>query len=324
VKAAFFRRYGPPDVLQVEETDKPTPGDDDVLIRTHAATVTAGDCEIRRFDIQPLFWLPLRIAMGIFRPRRQILGQELSGEVVEVGKNAGRFKLGDQVFGPTGFRFGAYADYARLSAKGALALKPGSMSYSEAATVPVGGANALYFLRRGHLQKGQKVLIYGASGSIGTYAVQLARHFGTEVTGVCSAKDVALIKSLGASHVIDYTKEDFADNGVAYDVIFDAVGKSSFSRSLASLKPDGVYLLANPALSHMLRGLWISLTTRRKVIFALASDNTDDLEFLGDLVEAGELRSVIDRTYPLEAIAEAHRYVEKGQKSGNVAITMDA
>jgi len=323
MKAIVYTKYGPPDVLQLKEVEKPIPKDNEVLIRIYATTVTAGDCEMRSFKIPILFWLPLRIYMGLRKPRIKILGQELAGEIESVGKKVTQFKKGDQVFTATEMSLGAYAEYICLPSRYAMAIKPANMTYEEAATVPVGGLNALHFLRKGNIRMGQKVLIYGATGSIGTFAVQLARYFGAEVTGVCSTPNLELVKSLGADKVIDYTKEDFAKSGETYDVIFETVGKSSFSRGKRSLKKKGVYLLANPGISQMVRGLWTSMTSSKKVITNLASYRTKDLVFLKELIEAGQLKSVIDRRYPLEQTAEAHSYVDKGHKKGNVVITLD-
>jgi 2-desacetyl-2-hydroxyethyl bacteriochlorophyllide A dehydrogenase len=323
MKAIVFTKYGPPDVLQLKEVEKPVPKDNEVLIRIYATTVTAGDCEIRRFEVPILFWLPIRIYMGIIKPRIKILGQELAGEIESVGKDVKLFGKGDQVFAAADARFGAYAEYKCLPSTNVMTIKPVNMTYGEAAGVPVGGLNALHFLRKGNIQSGQKVLIYGATGSIGTFAVQLAKYFGAEVTGVCSTTNLELVNSLGADRVIDYTKEDFSKNGETYDVIFDTVGKSSFSRSKRSLKKKGFHLLANPGLSQTVRGLWTSITSSKKVIIALASYRTEDLVFLKELIEAGKIKSVIDRRYPLEQIAEAHRYVEKGHKKGSVVITVE-
>ncbi|MGB6865734.1 MAG: NAD(P)-dependent alcohol dehydrogenase, partial [Candidatus Aminicenantaceae bacterium] len=268
-----------------------------------------------------LFWLPYRISMGLRKPKNPILGMELAGEIESVGKDVKLFRKGDQVFAAAGF--GAYAEYICLPEEGALAIKPANMTYEEAAAVPVGGLNALHFLRKGNIQSGQKVLINGAGGSIGTFAVQLAKSFEAEVTAVDSTGKLDMLRSIGADQVIDYTQEDFTKIGETYDVIFDIVGKSSFSRSIRSLKKKGFYLLANLGLSSIVRGLWTSMTSSKKVIFGLASEKTEDLIFLKELIETGKIKSVIDRRYPLEQIAEAHRYVEKGHKKGNVVITLE-
>ena len=324
MKAIVCTKYGPPDVLQLKEVEKPVPRDDEVLIKIHAATATGGDCEIRSFKIPILFWIFLRVKMGIRKPRRNtILGQELAGEIEAVGKDVKRFKKGDPIFGTPGMGFGAYAEYICLPERQMLAIKPTNMSYEEAVAIPMGGYNALHFLRKANIQRGQKVLIYGASGSIGTIAVQLAKYFGAEVTGVCSTTNLEMVKSLGADKVIDYMKEDFTKNGEIYDVIFDVVGKSPYSGSLKSLKQNGRYLLANPLLSQQVRALWTSLISSKNVIFEYASEKTEDLIFLKDLIEEGKLKSVIDKRYPLEQTAEAHRYVENGHKKGNVVITVE-
>jgi 2-desacetyl-2-hydroxyethyl bacteriochlorophyllide A dehydrogenase len=323
MKAIIFTKYGAPDVLQLTAVAKPTPKDNEVLIRIYATTVTAGDCEIRSFKIPLFIWLPLRLYMGLRKPRKHILGQELAGEIEAVGKDVKLFRKGDQVFAATGFRFGAYAEYICLPEEGVLAIKPATMSYEEAAAVPVGGLEALHFLRKGHIQSGQKVLINGAGGSIGTFAVQLAKSFGAEVTGVDSTGKLDMLRSIGADHVIDYTQADFTKSGETYDVIFDVVGKTSFSHSVRSLKPNGRYLLANAGLSQMVRGRWTSMRSSKKVIVGAASEKTEDLLFLKELIEAGKIQSVIDRCYPLERIAEAHSYVDSGHKKGNVVITVE-
>jgi NADPH:quinone reductase-like Zn-dependent oxidoreductase len=327
LKAIVWTKYGPADGLQLKEVEKPVPGDNEVLIRIYATTVTAGDCEIRTLKIPFLYRLPMRIYVGLRKPERlTILGQELAGEIESVGKKVKLFKPGDRVFATTGFGMGAYAEYICLPEEpeeGALAIKPANMTYEEAAAVPTGGLEALHFLRKGNIQKGQKVLINGAGGSIGTFGVQLARYFGAEVTGVDSTGKLDALRSIGADQVIDYTREDFTKNGEPYDVIFDVVGKSPFSRSKKSLKQNGRYLLANPGLLQMIRGLWTSKTSSKKVIFGTASQKTEDLIFLKELIEAGKIKTVIDRCYPLEQTAEAHRYVEEGHKKGNVVITVE-
>ena len=325
MKAIVWTRYGPPDVLQLKEVEKPTPKDNEVLVKIHAATVFPGDCELRSSKMP--FWLlrlPLRIAVGLIKPRgTRILGQELAGEIESVGKDVRHFEKGDQIFGSTGMRFGSYAEYTCLPEGGAWTRKPANMTYEDAAAVPTGGVNALHFLRRGNVQSGEKVLINGAGGSIGTSAVQIAKSFGAEVTCVDSTKKLDMLRSIGADHVIDYTQEDFTENGDTYDVIFDVVGKSPYSRSLRSLKQNGRYLLANTQLTQMFRGVWTSRTSSKKVIFAFAAAKAEDLVFLRELIEAGKLKSVIDRRYPLEQTAEAHRYVETGQKIGHVVISVD-
>ena len=323
MKAIVYTRYGSPDVLQLKEVEKPTPKDNEVLIRTYAATVIAGDCELRSFKFPLWFWLPLRIYMGVIRPRKKILGQELAGDIESVGKDVKLFSKGDQVFAATDVGFGAYAEYKCMREEKTLALKPTNMTYEEAAAVPTGGLNALHYLRKGNIQSGEKVLINGASGNIGSFAVQLAKYFGAEATGVDSTGKLEMLRSIGADQVMDYTQEDFTKNGETYDVIFDAVGKSSFSRSVRSLKQNGRYILANPRLLPMVRGLWTSIRSGKKVIFQFASYKAEDLIFLKELIEAGKIKSVIDRRYPLEQTAEAHGYVEKGQKTGNVVITLE-
>ncbi|MCZ6715535.1 MAG: NAD(P)-dependent alcohol dehydrogenase [Gammaproteobacteria bacterium] len=323
MKAIIWTKYGSPDVLELKEVEKPTPRDNEVLIKIIAATVFTGDCEMRGFDFPISFWLPLRLLFGLRKPRIKILGQELAGEIEAVGTEVTQFQKGDEVFAPTDRRFGAYAEYICLPSTHPMAIKPANMSYEEAATIPIGGLNALHFLRKGNIQSGEKVLIYGAAGGIGTFAVQIAKMFGAEVSAVDSTRKLDMLRSIGADHVIDYTQEDFTKNGETYDVIVDVVGKSSFSRSLRSLKQDGRYILGNPRLTGMIKGLWTSITSSKKVIIALAGYRTDDLVFLKELVEAGKIKSVIDRRYPLEQVAVAHRYVETGQKKGNVVITLE-
>ncbi|MEM7133696.1 MAG: NAD(P)-dependent alcohol dehydrogenase [Chloroflexota bacterium] len=324
MKAMVWTKYGAPDVLQLREVEKPTPKDNEIQVKVHAATVSAGDCEVRslKFPLWP--GLPLRIYAGLRKPKRlTILGQELAGEIETVGKNVTKFKKGDAIFAVTGFGMGAYAEYKCLPEDGALAIKPTSLSYEEAATIPVGGLEALHFLRKGNIQSGQKVLINGAGGSIGTMGIQLAKHFGAEVTAVDSTKKLEMLRSIGADHVIDYTQEDFTKNGERYDVIFDVVGKSPFSRSIRSLTHSGCYLIGNPSLSKKFLGSWISKRSSKKVATDAAGHKAEDLIFLKELIEAGKIKLVIDGRYPLEQIPEAHRYVESGRKKGNVVITIE-
>ena len=322
MKAILFKEYGPPDVLQLCEIDKPTPKDNEVLIRVCAATVSAGDCEIRSFTFPLWLWLPVRIMMGLVRPRRQILGQELAGEIEAIGKDVTQFKKGDKVYAAS-TNFGAYAEYKCLPSTDPISIMPANISYAEAASIPTGGYNALHFLRKANVREGQRVLINGAGGSIGVMAIQLAKHYGAHVTGVDSADKLDMLRSIGADHVVDFTKEDFTKTGDTYDVIFDIAGKSPFSRSVRALRENGYYLLGNPRLLPMLRGLWVSMTSAKKVIFAFAEPKPENLDFLRGLIEAEKIKPVIDRTYPLEQIAKAHAYVDTGRKKGSVAITIE-
>jgi NADPH:quinone reductase-like Zn-dependent oxidoreductase len=327
MKAIVWTKYGSPDGLQLQEVEKPSPKDNEVLIKIYATTVSTADCELRSFKNFNVFWLPLRIYIGLARPTRiTILGQELAGKIEAVGKDVTRFKTGDQVFAWTGFRLGANAEYTCLPEKGVLATKPSSITFEEAATLPIGGLEAVHFLRKNVIQNGQNVLINGAGGSIGTFAIQLAKYFGAYVTGVDSAEKLDMLRSIGADQVIDYTQKDFTKSGERYDVIFDVVGKSSFSRSVRSIKKNGRYLLGNPGLLQRFLARWVSMTSDKKVIpyaSRTASEINEDLNFLKGLIEAGKIKPVIDRRYPLELIAEAHRYVDAGSKKGNVVITLE-
>ena len=326
MKAIIWTKYGDPDVLQLMEVEKPVPKDDEVLIKVQAASVTAGDCEARGLKFPIWLSLPMRLYIGFRKPTRStILGQELAGKIESVGARVNRFKAGDQVFGTTGFRFGAYAEYICLPAdseNGVLAHKPSNLSYEEAAAVSTGGLEALHFLRKGNIQKGDSLLINGAGGSIGTFAVQIAKYLGAEVTGVDQGSKLDLLLSLGVDHVVDYTREDFSAGGAAYDAVLDVVGRGSFSRCIQVLKPNGRYLLANPQLSSMFRGAFVSRTSGKKIVFEVAKQTVEDLLSLKELIEAGTIRPIIDRTYPLEQVAEAHRYVETGNKKGNVVISV--
>jgi 2-desacetyl-2-hydroxyethyl bacteriochlorophyllide A dehydrogenase len=328
MKAMIWTKYGSPDGMQLQEIVKPVPRDDEVLVRIHATSVTAGDCEMRRLQLPLMLSLPMRLYAGLFRPKRiPILGQELAGEVVEAGKDVKSLKRGDQVFGTTGFGFGAYAEYICLpenpnDMQGALTAKPTNLSYEEAAVVPTASFEALHFLRKANIQLGNKVLIIGAGGSIGTFAVQLARHFGADVTGVDSTEKLDMLRAIGANHVIDYTKEDYTNNNESYDLIIDVVGKGSVARRLKLLKPGGYYFLAYAGLSHIILSMWTSLTSNKKLKIEAASQTKEDLIFLKELIEVGKLQPIIDRSYPLEQAAEAHRFVETGKKKGNVVLTV--
>jgi NADPH:quinone reductase-like Zn-dependent oxidoreductase len=324
MRAVVHTAYGPPDELQLRDVEKPVPNEDEVLIRIYATTVTSSDCNVRNLTFAPTWSvLPMRMQFGLRKPKIDRLGIDLAGEVEAVGKAVTRFKTGDQVFGRPEPALGAHAEYICIPEDGVLTTKPADMTWEEAACLPLAGNTALYFVRDlGKIQAGQKVLINGASGAIGTFAVQLAKYYGAEVTGVCSAANVEMVKSLGADRVIDYTKEDFAKSGETYDVILDVVGKTSFSRCKDSLKKEGLYLATLPTMAIIFQTLWTGLVGGKKVKFGDAVGKRENLVFLGELAEAGKLKAVIDRRYPLEQTAEAFRHAETGHKKGNIVITV--
>jgi NADPH:quinone reductase-like Zn-dependent oxidoreductase len=325
MKAIVHTAYGPPDELQLKEVEKPVPQDNEVLIKIHATTVTSSDCNMRNFTFVPtLTKLPARLYFGFRKPKIAILGVELTGEIEAVGKDVRRLKSGDRVFGTPDAALGAYAQYTCMPEDGALTIKPANTTWEEAASISLAGNTALYFIRDlGNVQAGQSVLINGASGGIGTFAVQLAKHYGAEVTGVCSTANVEMVKSVGADKVIDYTKEDFTQSDQTYDVIFDVVGKRSFSGCKGALKKNGIYLSTVPQLAVIFPMLWTSIIGSKKAKLGNAVPSLENLNILKALTEAGKLRAVIDRVYPLEQMAEAFRYVEQGHKKGNVIVTVE-
>ncbi|ULQ51765.1 NAD(P)-dependent alcohol dehydrogenase [Flavihumibacter fluvii] len=315
MKAAVYTKYGPPEVLQVKEVEKPTPKHNEILIHIKATAVNSGDWRLRKADP-----FAARFIFGLLRPKINILGSVFSGEVERVGDTVKDFKVGDLVFGHTDLSFGSYAEYNCLPENASIALKPSTISHQEAAVIPFGGLTALHFIKKANIKPGQKVLIVGASGAVGSAAVQLAKSFGADVTGVCSTTNIPLVKSIGANKVIDYTKEDFTKNGETYDVIFDTVNAISISRSIPSLTKNGIMILSAAGMPEMIQGLWISMTSNKKVMTGVISHNKTGIVFIKELIEAGKYKPVLDRTYSLEQIAEAHAYVEKGHKKGNVAI----
>ena len=322
MEAIVYTTYGAPDVLQVKQIAKPNPKDDEVLIRIHAAEATKADCELRSFNFPvKWFWLPLRIMMGISKPKRQVLGGYFAGEVESVGKDVSNFKKGDRVFGSAGLKMGAYGTFVCLPASYTIVPKPHNMSMEEAAAVPLGGLNALHFLRRANIKSGDKVLINGAGGSIGTFAVQLAKAMGAEVTAVDSSIKEEMLRRIGADHFWDYTKDDFTRSGRTYDVIFDMVADSSYSGCIRSLNPQGRYLMGNPRLSDMLRSVLTSTFTAKTAMFAFAGEKKEELVALKEMIEEGKINSAVDRIYPVEQAAEAHRRVETEQRLGIVVLS---
>jgi len=330
MKAIVYTEYGPPDVLELKEVEKPAPKARELLIRVYATPVSYGDIlarnfkavSPRKFSMPMPLWLPTRLLLGFSRPKRNILGSAFAGEIEATGKDVKLFKAGDKVFGYRAMNFGANAEYLCMPETGVVTIKPSNMTYEEAATVPYGSTTALNLLRKLNIQSGQKVLINGASGSIGSYAVQLDKYYGAEVTGVCGSPRVDFVKSLGADMVIDYTREDFTENGETYDLIMDILGKSSFSRCKNSLKHNGKFLAVSFKMKQIVQMLWTSLTGGRKVICALSPDRAADLILIRELIEAGKIKSIIDKRFPLAQTAEAHRYVENGHNKGTVVITV--
>ena len=323
MKAITYSTYGPPDVLKITDVAKPTPSDDEILIRVRAAEATKSDCEMRSFKFAvKWFWLPLRIAFGLSKPRRQILGGYLSGEVESVGKNVSDFAEGDQVFGCAGLRLGAYGEFVALPASYTIIAKPANMSFEEAAAVPLGGLNALHFLRRANIRPGETVLINGAGGSIGAHGVQIAKSMGAEVTAVDSTVKEDMLQRIGADHFIDYTKEDFAASGQTYDVIFDMVAGRSYTDCVNALNPNGRYLMANPRISDMIRSVLTSRFTNKTVMFAFAQESKTELTALKKMIEQEKIASIVHKVFPMKQAAEAHRLVEAEQRLGAIVIAI--
>jgi len=318
MKAIVYTQYGPPEVLQLREVEKPLPKANEILVRVKATAVNSGDWRLRKADP-----FAVRFIYGLTRPKIKILGSVFSGEIESTGKEVKQFRAGDSVFGHTDLRFGSYAEYKCLPENGSIALKPANISHQEAASIPFGGVTALHFIKKAAIKPGQKVLINGASGAVGSAAVQLAKHFGMVVTGVCSTSNIDLVKSLGADRVIDYTEGDFTQNSEKFDLIFDTVNKLSFSQSLKSLNKSGIMILSSAGMPEMVQGYWTSITSSKKVLTGQISHSKEDINFLKELIEKGHYRAVVDRTYPLEQMAEAHNYVEQGHKRGNVSITVN-
>jgi NADPH:quinone reductase-like Zn-dependent oxidoreductase len=322
MKAIVYERYGSPDVLELKEVEKPAPLSNEVLIKTYATTVTTADWRVRSLTLPTGFGFLGRLIFGVLKPRQPILGSEISGVIESIGKGVKKFKIGDAVFAFSDVSMGCHVEFKCIGQDAAIALKPTNLSHEESAAISFGGTTALSFFRRGNLKAGERVLINGASGGVGTAAVQLAKHFGAIVTGVCSTPNVELVKSLGATHVIDYTTEDFTKNGEIYDVIMDVAGNAPFSRCKGSLADRGRLLLVLAGLWDLLLALWISMTSGKKVIGGPAMGRSEDLRYLAQLSEAGIFKPVIGRRYTLESIAEAHRHVDTGHKRGNVVISV--
>lgn len=323
MKAIIWTKYGPPDGLKLQEVEKPVPNDNEVLIKVHAASVTTADIELRNSNTFSVFWLPMRIYIGLFKPTRiKILGQEVAGKIEGVGKDVIKFKVGDPVYAWSALRLSGYAEYICLSENAMMAIKPDNISYEEAAVISVGAFEAWHYLK-GNIQAGQKVLVVGAGGTIGTFGVQIAKYLGAEVTAVDSTSKLDMLRSIGADHVIDYTQVDFTKTNQTYDVIFDAPGKTSFSRCKKLLKPNGQFLTANPGIADQLRTMWDVFLRRRQTAPDSINQRHEEFMSLRELIAEGKIKSIIDRIYQLEQTAEAHRYVETGDKKGNVVITLE-
>lgn len=323
MRAIVYEKYGPPEVLQFKTVEKPKPKDDELLIKVHAVEVTKTDCEMRSFKFQvKWFLLPLRIMLGFSKPKKQILGGYFAGEVESVGRHVSQFKRGDRIFGAARMRLGAYGEYVCLPESYTLVAKPDNISFEEAAAVPLGGLNALHFLRKADIRSGEKVLVNGAGGSIGTFVVQIAKVMGAEVTAVDSGIKEEMVRRIGADHFIDYTKEDFTKSGRTYDVIFSTVANSDFAACIKILNPRGRYLIGNPRLADMLKSLLLSRSTGKRAIFAFAKEAAEELLALKEMIEAGKINSVVDRVYPMEQIAEAHHRVETEQRLGSVVMSI--
>jgi len=330
MKAIVYSEYGGPDVLKLTEIEKPIPGDNDILIKNYASSVNYGDLLARRFkEVTPaefnmpsFFWFIAKLSFGLKKPKNPLLGSEFAGEVEKTGKNVTEFKEGDPVFGYLGQKMGAYAEYICMAAKDCVALKPSNMNYKEAATIPMGTVMAINLLQKAGITSGQKILVNGASGSIGSAAMQIARHFGAEVSGVCGTARTEFVRALGADHVIDYSKEDFTQNGQSYDLIFDILGKSSFAKCKNSLKENGIYLSVSFKAEKLLQMFWTSIRGGKKVLCLLAPGAKKDLLKIKELIEAGKIKTHMDKIFSMQQAAEAHRYVEDGQKKGNIVLSI--